>query len=81
MVEQQGDRLHHMVLPEYTGKKYAPSAFSLMLIHCGDEDGTGAELIVSQFDSHFKLSMMVHGRMLHEGSYLIMVAPEWNKQA
>ena len=52
-----------------------------MLIYCGDEDGIGAELIANQFDSHFKLAMMVHGRILHAGRYIIMVAPEFNKQA
>ena len=52
-----------------------------MLIYCGEEDGLGAELIAHQFDSHFKLSMMVQGKILHAGRYIIMVAPEFNKHA
>lgn len=53
-----------------------------MLIYCNEDGGeTSYELVQSIFDSHFKLTLTVSGKVLPAGKYIILVAPEWHQSA
>lgn len=71
--------MHHSKLPEFTGKRFEPSKFSIMLFYRGDEEGIGSQLIAHTFDDSFKLSLQVTGSLLLAGRYIIAIAPEFNK--
>ena len=81
MVEQQGSRIHHSKLPEFTGKRFLPSKISIMLFYRGDEDGIGCQLVQSQYEASFKNSMVIKHELLLAGRYIVAIAPEFNKQA
>ena len=80
IVDQQGNRLVNIKQPDSSGKRFHPSAFSLMLMYHNEDTGR-TEIVASTFDNHFKLALTVHDKTLPMGTYIIMVAPQWHKSA
>ena len=79
-MEQQGNRIVNINQPDSSGKRFHPSAFSVMLMYHNEDTGR-TELVDSTFDSQFKLALSVHDKSLPMGTYIIMVAPQWHKSA
>jgi len=78
MCEQQGNRIVTAYLPDFTKRKFYPSNFAIMLMYRGD-GSEDYELMQSDFDAQFKLTLTVDSKILPIGNYIIMVAPEWNQ--
>ena len=78
IVEQLGNRLQSLMIPDNNHARFNPSAFNVILMYIGkDINKPKTQIIQALFGSKFKLTMIVNDA-LKRGKYTILVSPVWD---
>lgn len=81
IVEQLGNRLQALMVPDNNHVRFTPSAFNVMLVYTGkDVNKPKTQIIQALYGSKFKLTMIIN-ESLKRGRYIILVSPVWHQSA